>query len=59
MPWIKIYDKTIPDFQEGQSFIPSKVDIVPGKTTPPEHLTESDLITAMEKNGIGTDASVA
>eukprot|EP01015_Nassula_variabilis_P000095 TRINITY_DN1003_c0_g1_i3.p1 TRINITY_DN1003_c0_g1~~TRINITY_DN1003_c0_g1_i3.p1 ORF type:complete len:755 (+),score=121.57 TRINITY_DN1003_c0_g1_i3:68-2332(+) len=59
MTWVKLYDKMIPDFQEGQSLIPVKVEIVPGKTTPPEHLTESDLITLMEKNGIGTDASVA
>ncbi|SAM08471.1 hypothetical protein [Absidia glauca] len=60
---VYIYDwwsgRTISDFAQGQQFTPSELTMDTGKTTPPELLTESDLIGKMEQNGIGTDATIS
>lgn len=58
MTWIKIHDNYIPDFKEGETFMITTVDIHQGKTTPPDYLSESDLISLMEKHQIGTDACI-
>ncbi|CAK8567137.1 unnamed protein product [Lathyrus sativus] len=58
MPWLAINDKSIPSFTKGQKIKVSKVELYEGNTTPPDFLTESELISLMEKNGIGTDASI-
>lgn len=47
-------DRSIPDFQEGQEFMPSVVELRDGQTTCPNLLTEADLVGLMDKNGIGT-----
>jgi DNA topoisomerase III len=59
LPWIKIHENEIPNFNQGDEVKIFNVDIHNGKTMPPEHLTESDLVSLMEKHGIGTDASMA
>lgn len=58
-PYEKWTGNEIPNFVENETFTPDSIMMQEGKTTPPSLLTESDLITAMEKHGIGTDATHA
>lgn len=59
MHWHGAEDTVIPDFYVGQEITVIKSRIVEGRTEAPGYLTESNLIAKMEKNGIGTDASIA
>lgn len=52
-------DKWMPDYEEGQEFQPTQVLLKKGTTTAPSLLTEADLVNLMDKNGIGTDATIA
>lgn len=52
-------DKELPHFQEGEIFRPTRIEMVESQTSPPNLLTEADLIALMEKHGIGTDATHA
>ncbi|ELV14017.1 DNA topoisomerase 3-alpha [Tupaia chinensis] len=52
-------DKLLPVYERGSRFQPSAVEMVDGETSPPQLLTEADLIALMEKHGIGTDATHA
>ena len=45
-------------FKEGEKVKINDVKLVESQTGPPTYLSESDLITLMEKHGIGTDASI-
>ncbi|KAF8907833.1 DNA topoisomerase [Gymnopilus junonius] len=60
---VYIYEKWnghyVPDFQEGEEFEPTTCEIREGQTSKPNYLTEADLVTLMDKNGIGTDATIA
>ncbi|XP_006774024.1 PREDICTED: DNA topoisomerase 3-alpha [Myotis davidii] len=58
-PYDRWSDKTLPVYERGSCFQPSTVEMVDGETSPPQLLTEADLIALMEKHGIGTDATHA
>jgi len=51
-------DSIVPPLEVGQVIIPTKILLMEGKTTPPKLLSESELIDMMNKNGIGTDATM-
>lgn len=44
----------MPDFTEGETFDPTVCELRQGQTSKPNLLTEADLVTLMDKNGIGT-----
>uniref|UniRef100_F6ST44 DNA topoisomerase n=2 Tax=Ciona intestinalis TaxID=7719 RepID=F6ST44_CIOIN len=59
MPWHSINDQqTLPTLTEGGKCEVEKTNLLERKTSPPDYLTESELIMLMEKHGIGTDASI-
>lgn len=49
----------LPRFTLGEIFEPTEANIVEGRTSPPGYLTEPELISLMDANGIGTDATMA
>ena len=58
----KIGENVLPEFlTEVGSTIPMnemRARLVQSQTAPPRLMTEADLITEMDKNGIGTDATI-
>ncbi|MCJ1429539.1 DNA topoisomerase, partial [Sticta canariensis] len=49
----------LPHFVLGETFEPMQANITDGETTAPGYLTEPELISLMDANGIGTDATMA
>jgi DNA topoisomerase-3 len=47
----------LPEFREGEEFMPSVCEVREGETTRPALLTEADLVNLMDKNGIGAHLS--
>lgn len=64
MNYLEIYkydkwsDKAVGSFVEGKSYPLVRVEMTEGRTTAPQLLSEADLIGTMDKNGIGTDATI-
>ncbi|KAI1297408.1 DNA topoisomerase [Mortierella claussenii] len=58
-PYDKWTGTVLPNFAEGEEFTPAEFSMKTGATSPPTLLTESQLIALMDKNGIGTDATIA
>uniref|UniRef100_A0A3Q0REG7 DNA topoisomerase n=1 Tax=Amphilophus citrinellus TaxID=61819 RepID=A0A3Q0REG7_AMPCI len=59
MPWQSIpLEEVIPACEHGDTFTVDEIKLVEKQTSPPDYLTEAELITLMEKHGIGTDASI-
>jgi DNA topoisomerase III len=50
---------SLADLKQGDRLSVSKVELAERKTSAPGYLSESELISAMEKHGIGTDASIS
>lgn len=58
-PYDKWAGNILPSYSQGESFKPHACNMKVGSTTPPNYLTEADLVNLMDKNGIGTDATIA
>jgi hypothetical protein len=49
----------VPALQPGDTFTPAELSLRSGQTEPPPKLSERDLLSLMDRFGIGTDATVA
>lgn len=58
MPWRAVEGEELPELTKGETLPLGHVELYEGETSPPGYLTESELITLMEKHAIGTDASI-
>lgn len=62
--WLEVYPyerwtgSVVPEYNVGEKFRPSTINFQQSTTTRPNPLTENELIGLMDKNGIGTDATI-
>ena len=56
-PYEKWSDSVLPPLVKGEEFQPH-LTMTDGETKPPPLLSEADLISKMDQNGIGTDATI-
>eukprot|EP00750_Incisomonas_marina_P013843 INCI17554.1.p1 GENE.INCI17554.1~~INCI17554.1.p1 ORF type:complete len:612 (+),score=76.06 INCI17554.1:148-1983(+) len=59
MPGARPQEKFLPDIREGTEMVVEQCTMRSGFTRPPGYLAEHELISLMERHGIGTDASMA
>lgn len=59
--WLKVGESGVDPkgFIVNNQVTVARIGYKPGQTTPPDYLTETELITLMDKHRIGTDASMA
>lgn len=54
MPWHSIpLEESLPHCEKGDLFPIGEIKLLEKQTSPPDYLTEAELITLMEKHGIG------
>lgn len=54
MPWQGIpLEEALPVCERGDTFTVDEIKLLEKQTNPPDYLTEAELITLMEKHGIG------
>ncbi|CAL8084209.1 unnamed protein product [Calicophoron daubneyi] len=61
LTWQAVEEKALPEgalVRGAKIPLAQEPQLVEGQTGPPDYLTEAELITAMERHGIGTDASI-
>ena len=66
--WLEIYQPferwstgqgELPRVAVGSRIVPTSLNMKDGQTNPPQSISEVELISLMDRNGIGTDATIA